>query len=121
MGVKEIDVQHRKLFEFANRLHRALNDGHSKREMDVLINGLASFVDYHFTEEEDHLRQIGFTDLAGYHKSQQDLVDHIKTLRTQYDRARTSSPLVFLDFLRNWLDDHIKSVTPVAVSPTVAR
>jgi hemerythrin-like metal-binding protein len=110
VGIKDIDFQHKKLFELVNKLHNSLNNGHSRREVEVIINALSSYFDYHFTEEENFLKRINYPDMANYYHSSAELNDKLRTLKAQYSKARTGSPLVFLNFFKNWLTEHIQSL-----------
>ena len=110
VGIKDIDFQHKKLFELVNKLHNSLNNGYSRREIEVIINALSSYFDYHFTEEESFLKRINYPDMANYYQSAAELNDKLQTLKAQFTKSRAGSPLMFLSFLKNWLGEHIKSL-----------
>ena len=110
VGVKDIDFQHKKLFELINKLHDSINHGHRRREVETIINALASYFDYHFTEEESFLKQISYPDMANYYNSNAELNDKLQSLKAQFSKSRTGSPLVFLNFMKSWLTDHIESL-----------
>jgi hemerythrin-like metal-binding protein len=110
VGIKDIDFQHKKLFELINKLHNSLNNGHRRREVEVIINALSSYFDYHFTEEESLLKQINYPDMANYYQSNTELDEKLQTLKAQYGRSRTGSPILFANFLKGWLIEHIKTL-----------
>jgi hemerythrin len=110
VGIKDIDFQHKKLIELINKLHDSLNNGQRRREVEVIINALSSYFDYHFTEEESFLKRINYPDMANYYQAGSELTDKLLTLKAQYGRSRSGSPILFVNFLKNWLAEHIKSL-----------
>jgi hemerythrin len=65
----------------------------------------------HFAREEKFAVAVGFEQASGLHESHQMLMKRLGNIRTAYMNAEKAwSPQLaqeFLEFLRNWLVDHI--------------
>jgi hemerythrin len=110
VGNDILDKDHKLLIEIINQtgVHMENND------LIALKTDLQRLHEYsleHFAREEKFAVAVGFEQASGLHQSHQMLMKRLENIRTAYMKAeKTWSPQLaqeFLEFLRNWLVDHI--------------
>jgi len=109
IGKMEIDAEHKQLIRIANSLLRAMQEGRSKNNFSKILHDLREYTVFHFTNEEDYMR------LIGYH----DLNKHIEEHNILKKRVRDFQHSVFIgdkvecdalrEMLKDWLVGHILS------------
>ena len=62
-GVKEMDLQHRRLINMINRVYDMLNEGQKEEAREFFIKEITSYVEEHFRDEEEFMRSINYPDL----------------------------------------------------------
>ncbi len=83
MGVAEIDMEHRRLFEEANRLTEAiLSEAIDKPSLDSLLLHMVAGHRAHFNHEEAVMHRYGFRGLDDH------AVEHQKVLQSTDERVR---------------------------------
>jgi methyl-accepting chemotaxis protein len=103
-----MDRQHQRLFDLINQFYDALQDGKSKDVLSKTLTELVSYVDIHFADEENLMRQIRYPALAAHQTKHRRLVDHVKKLFSDFQAGRPVNSLNLADFLKNWLVQHIQ-------------
>lgn len=110
IGIKEIDSQHRWLFELTNRLHRAINS--NKSDQSDIEDALEQLVDYsmnHFIIEEELFERLGYPESEA-HKAQHNVFcRNVMDLLVRHDRGDIVHTEM-LELLKNWLLEHICKV-----------
>ena len=111
MGVEEIDEQHKKLFELADKAYMLLKDEFTIDKYDKIvqiINELKDYTVFHFKSEEEYMESIN------YKRMFSQKIEHdkfIKTLEeidlTHVDQNQDVSLIKMLAFLNEWLTEHI--------------
>ena len=108
VNIKEIDRQHGILVELINRLDYGLKHKISKETMEDIVNYLADYTVFHFGYEEKLLAENNWPELEGHKVIHASFVSKVQgyqaQLKTQ-DVTQTASSI--LDFLKDWLLDHI--------------
>jgi hemerythrin len=108
LGIASIDKQHRKLVEMINELNAAMLEGRGKEALSRIINGLADYTKTHFATEETYFQQFGYTEGTG-HKAQHDhFANKVLEFRSEFERGRLGLSVKVMQFLSNWLQEHIK-------------
>jgi hemerythrin len=108
--VKEIDDQHKGLIEMINSLHEAMLSNKARDLQTKTINGMVDYAVKHFALEERYMKQFGY---AGYqkHKAEHDqFAGKALDLKARMEKAGFVLTLEILNFLRDWLRDHILKV-----------
>jgi hemerythrin len=108
--VKEIDDQHKTLIQMINSLHEAMLVHKARDLQKQTINGMADYAVKHFALEEKYMKQFGY---AGYqkHKSEHDqFTAKALDLKERMDKTGFVLTLEIINFLRDWLRDHILKV-----------
>lgn len=106
-GVELIDQQHRQLLAQFDQVLKALQVKGQDRHFGSLLAFLADYVELHFSSEEALMVEVGFPDLTRHRAIHDEMRARVRALLEDYE---TSSDLVtfeLLEFLTNWLIDHI--------------
>lgn len=116
VGVRELDDQHRRLFELVNDLLAASDEGRRPEELLGLLNGLMNYNMYHLDAEEEYMEK--FECVSVEHFAQHRM--YRWTVRQMVEAARkeivatTSSGFPMLrelaKFAGSWHVDHILQV-----------
>lgn len=106
--VEELDAQHKKWIGIMNQLHNCLMKPDGLHEITVkTLDAMVEYGIFHFSFEEDYLRQIGYPNLAAHKKEHDLFLNKIM----QYRDAERAGKLVLnteiMKILQNWLQEHI--------------
>jgi hemerythrin len=107
VGVPSMDSQHTVLFNILNELHDAMMNGHAHKLTGPLLDKLLSYTRTHFAAEEGILAAAGYPGLAEHRKIHRDLLDQVEIFNTKFKRGEGSINVQLLNFLRDWLTNHI--------------
>ena len=106
--IPSIDAQHRNLFRIGAELNEAMRNGQGKMVLAKTLDRLVQYTVVHFDTEERLMRQHGYPDLAA-HKTEHDaLTTKVKAFQADLQSGRAFITVQLLQFLRDWLDHHIK-------------
>ncbi len=114
LQVPEIDEQHKKLIQIANKLYTAAagTPQEYKLQMRTIIKELIDYTVYHFTFEENYMKKYGYAGLA-IHKMQHD--NFVDQIRKETEKLSDSDPqdgLKLYDYLAKWVVNHIAKADP---------
>jgi len=111
IGVADIDEQHKKLFEIANRAYSLLKNELITDKYDqiaVIFAELLDYTGYHFGFEENYMKSIGYKKLLSHKVIHDDFVERVKNIDLkQVDEDQDKYLMDLLDFVANWISDHI--------------
>lgn len=105
--VKLIDQQHKKLIDLLNKMYDGLREQRGKEVIGGVLAELVSYTEGHFTTEE---RLMSTHKYPGYdvHKLEHHmLVKKVTDFQKEFQAGRTSVSLDVMNFLRDWLTNHI--------------
>jgi two-component system, NtrC family, sensor kinase len=109
VGVEKVDRQHKKLVDIINQLNECLTIGGNSRDLIGILNDLIEYSQYHFDSEENFMQQIHYdADKFEAHKIEhRKFLQEMKSVQTEcrHDSEQVTDEL--LDFLVNWLANHI--------------
>jgi len=108
VGVKEIDDQHKELFEYTNALMNAIRERKDQNEVEKVISFLNDYVINHFREEEEIMRKYNYPFLS-FQKEQhkkfikyfKEVKDELKEIRKSRTYLRFRIQLLVVDWLVN--------------------
>ncbi len=107
VNVEEVDLQHKKLVSLINELHDAMIIGQGQSVLGKILAELVEYTLYHFATEEKYFDEYGYPD-ADHHKEQHNtLVEQVAAIQKQYNSGEKVLTLDVMNFLRDWLHDHI--------------
>jgi hemerythrin-like metal-binding protein len=110
VGVQKIDSQHNILFTILNDLHAAMMKGQAQSLTGPLLHKLADYTQTHFAEEEAMLAAAKYPGLADHKLKHIELVKQVEEYVHSYDKGEITLNLKLLNFLRDWLTNHIQKV-----------
>jgi hemerythrin len=105
--IKEIDLQHQKLIEMVNELHDFMKQGKGKEAVGKILKELASYTVYHFQTEEKMFAKHLYPETNIHTQQHKDLLDEVTKLISDYEKGDGILPMDLLDFLKDWLVNHI--------------
>ncbi|HUB19604.1 MAG TPA: bacteriohemerythrin [Acidobacteriaceae bacterium] len=105
--VRQFDAQHQKLFEILNALADAMRVGKGEDVIRDVVGQLAVYTRTHFLQEEVAMRQTGYPDFAAHHDQHAKLMAEVEKHKKDLDEGRRPNLVAVLNFLQNWLVQHI--------------
>jgi len=110
VGVKALDSQHTVLFNILNDLHAAMMNGKAQALTGPLLRKLVDYTRTHFSAEEAMLTTARYPGLADHHKLHDGLMKQVEDYAARFERGEITLNLHLLNFLRDWLTNHIQKV-----------
>lgn len=111
VNVKEIDLQHQKLFEIGSRLYDIVSlkdDTDHYDEITAILEELFDYTVYHFGFEENLMKEKNYSEYEK-HKIEHDFF--IKRIRkignTDLDQNQNESMMKIVEFVADWISGHI--------------
>jgi hemerythrin len=105
--IPQIDAQHKGLIRLINDLHSAMAAGKGKEALGTILDELVRYTESHFKYEEGMLRQRQYSGLAAHQSEHQKLTGQVIELRERFRSARLTLSVEVMQFLKNWLGNHI--------------
>lgn len=109
VGIKEIDQQHRLLFDKYNAFFTAYSEGRADKEVIRLLGFLEDYVASHFAAEERLQRRIGFPDYSRHRQQHLELTRQVAELKERLGSEGVEADLVNSAgiLMTGWLIEHI--------------
>ncbi len=109
VNVGSLDSQHNVLFGILNDLHEAMMKGQAQKMTGELLGKLVKYTREHFTAEEALMASTGYPELAQHRIKHSDLIKQVDEFSARYERGETALNLQLMNFLRDWLSNHIQN------------
>jgi hemerythrin len=110
-GIENIDLEHQKLFEIADRAYVTLMDDFIPDKYDYILKILKELTDYavfHFEHEEEYMMSMRYKKLISHKAEHVEFLDKVSGYQlNDIDENQKSVILELLDFLNDWLIHHI--------------
>jgi hemerythrin-like metal-binding protein len=110
VGMQSMDAQHKLLFESLNELHRAWMKGEARDLTEPLLWNLRAYTRDHFSAEELMLAKADYPGLPQQQLLHRNLMQKVELYVARFHRGECAIDLQFLQFLRDWLTNHIQKV-----------
>lgn len=107
VGVDQIDLQHQRLVGILNTLHEAMLRGSQKQDLERVMVDLLSYTRYHFSFEEKLMVVAGYPGLEEHQRKHQAMVAQVDGYAKQVVEGRALVSIKLLEFLKQWLSQHI--------------
>jgi len=109
LGVKEVDDQHRKLFEIGKKLSDLIQSADALTNYELVEQILIELKDYameHFSNEEKFMKEHGYTDLVSH------AMEHafLRKKLMKIDKLKEPSHKTLVElvsFVSDWISQHI--------------
>lgn len=108
VGVDLYDEQHQNLFDMLNELHDAMKEGRGKDAASEILAEMAEYTEYHFDSEERYMGEHGYDGLEEHEVRHEKFVGRVAEFRSDLDDGKLSLFMELLDFLKDWLANHIQ-------------
>jgi hemerythrin len=111
LGVKEMDLEHKRLFEIAEEAYQLSKDEFVPDKFDYIVKILGDLKEYtifHFDSEEKYMQSITHKMFFSHKLEHQEFIEKLNNLdwkEIEKDQDRAISEI--LEFLNNWLVNHI--------------
>lgn len=114
IDVPEIDDEHKMLFDIIGKIYKTIEVELVHDKFDLILDILDELKEYtrvHFADEENYMREIGYEGLAQQEILHQKFIDTLEELNLdEVDDNQEAYLYEFLNFLQNWLVNHILKV-----------
>lgn len=111
-GIKKIDEQHKHFVELINETYNLNSNEAGKRKLRDILNDLTEYARVHFSTEEEYFDETDYPESDKHKEKHQELLSKVLTFNKRFEAKEDISRLVedFLDFLKEWLDEHLIKV-----------
>lgn len=110
-GIESVDLEHKKLFEIANRAYETLMDEFIPDKYDYILDILNELKDYaatHFKHEEEYMMSINYRKLFSQKAMHADFIQKLSEYDlNELDENQKDTIIDILNFLNDWLIEHI--------------
>ena len=107
IGNNKIDMQHMELINIYNALLAETKKGEGNLKIKEYLKKLADYASYHFDTEEKYFEQIKYPYLNVQKKEHLDFKKKVIELVKDYQSKKIRINMDILDFLKNWINNHI--------------
>ncbi len=107
VGIPQINEQHKTLIKLINDLHEAMRAGQGSQQVGKILDELVRYTKVHFSYEETLLRQKGYSKFAEHQAVHKKLTAQVVDLQEKQRAGRLMLTVEVMQFLKNWLADHI--------------
>lgn len=104
---EELDNHHKALFDILNRLYQSCFEDTVIIALDPIYEELISYIDYHFSAEEQHMRNIGYVNIDTHIIAHNLFKEKILQLRHNVDIDNIEVTKQLIVYLGKWLLNHV--------------
>ncbi len=108
VGVDRFDEQHKKLIDLVNRLNDAMAQRRASEELELVLDEMVDYAAYHFSEEEMAMKSVRYTDYYNHVAKHREFVEQVKQFQKDYKDGKLMMSLEVMNFLKDWLIQHIQ-------------
>ncbi len=119
--IQSVDEQHKKLIALINELHDAMRAGQGKEVLGRTLNELVDYTVYHFKYEEDIMKRTGYSDGINHINEHKNLTNTAIELRDKYNQGIYSITIDTMNFLKDWLNNHIQQTDKKYTAHFIAK
>jgi hemerythrin len=102
-----LDDHHKILFDIFNRLYENCFSKDKANCLDPIIEELKSYSNYHFSAEEQHMRNIEYKELDKHIIEHRGFTQRTLQLQSVADMDEPEATKELIVFLGNWLLHHV--------------
>lgn len=105
-GLKDIDLQHKRIFNYLNSLFD-LNKSRGASDIRKRLEDLLNYIYSHFQYEEDLMREKGIDNFLAHITEHQRFRDSIQEIMKTHAESEYSLVFEICKFIKNFYADHI--------------
>jgi hemerythrin len=110
VGVEEIDNQHKHMFATINNLLEIINTNTAGEKLDEIINALVEYKKLHFETEEKYFKEFNYEGAEEHEAKHNEFTKKFGELRKEYPENSIEFAFKLVDFLEDWLIDHLMTM-----------
>ena len=110
VGVKTLDNQHKHLFAIINQLYDACESKQPISEIAVIFDQVLEYTMAHFGIEEQYMLRYKYDDYEEHKALHEALTSKAQEIAENIHAGDVDAILQAHDFLKKWLESHIKKV-----------
>ena len=110
VGVEEIDNQHKKMFAAINELLDSLEASNTNEHIENIIKSLVEYKMFHFATEEKYFKEFNYDGAEDHIAKHHEFNEKLKALQEKYPVYEPAFAYELIDFLEDWLIDHLMVV-----------
>ena len=108
VGNLTIDDEHLKMVQVYNELFDIVeNDRNNRKVLASILSKLTDFSLFHFKNEEKYMLNMNYPEIEEHKKLHKDYIYQVALFNTELLGANPPSPTEIIEFVRNWLENHI--------------
>jgi hemerythrin-like metal-binding protein len=107
VGVAEIDGQHKKMFDTINQLINVVSVNPTKEALVPIIEALVEYKEFHFATEEKYFKEFNYEGAKAHIGVHREFGEKLRNLREKYKDDAMSLTYGLVDFLEDWLLEHL--------------
>jgi hemerythrin len=104
-----MDEQHTILIGMLNDLYESMMKGQAHQIAGPLLRKLAAYTNEHFVAEELLMAASKYAGLPRHQLLHRELIKQVNDFAARYERGESALNLQLLNFLRDWLTNHIQN------------
>ena len=82
IGIREIDNQHKKLFNLVNKLYDLQENANIKEEIREILYAFRDYTIVHFKDEEEYMKSIAYPKLEEHRKIHEHIIESLSDIIT---------------------------------------
>lgn len=106
--IQVIDDDHKKLIHLINQLQSSIHYYQSKSFDKEALNELIEYTKFHFSREEELMKKNNYPDYDEHVNQHKVMIEKINQMVTKYSQNGEDTIKETVDFLRDWLINHIQ-------------
>lgn len=107
LGIQLIDDQHKQLVNILSNLFDSMRVGLGFKQVESTIEQLRDYSIFHFTDEEEYMKKVNFPKYFEHNEAHKYFIEMVDDFAKRYKDGDIAITLKILDFLKNWLTNHI--------------
>ena len=107
LGITMIDDQHQWLVNLYNKIDSAKSRNQPAEILGTYMKGLLHYTRFHFNAEENELRKINYNQFVEHKAFHEKFIISINQYLEQFDEGNEAVVNQVLQYLREWLLNHI--------------
>ena len=107
VGIDSIDRQHKKLIALINSLQTAVDYSAGAEYEREALDALVDYTKTHFSYEEDMMEKNGYPDVTTHRAEHELMISRVEQVLAEYQKNPDTAMQNAIDFLRDWLINHI--------------
>ena len=108
VNILAIDEQHKRLVAMINDLHQAMVARQTRDALRAIIDRMCDYAVVHFATEEKYMTRLDYPAYAEHKTEHDEFTAKARDLQARLAAGGLVLSLEVINFLRQWLTDHIR-------------